>query len=237
MTTTRESGIARRENGLPPPDVPLTDIERGLRHVATGSAGQILRRAHPPRFRGGARTLGTDHVRPCPPGESASGGVQLGSGQYDIGGHRSGRGGVRRFDDRPGRPAPSAPAVYRQPGVHPEDGGADRRERPDQGAQAGRRFGGESPGRAGRLRRGRLRTASAADHLRHDGHPRRGRTQGVSLDDRASRCRRRGSGARPRRAHRGGAGTRRLRHGVGRGPSCAARRRPDDQPGAGRRRR
>ncbi len=29
MTTTRESGIARRENGLPPPDVPLADIDLG----------------------------------------------------------------------------------------------------------------------------------------------------------------------------------------------------------------
>ena len=85
---------------------------------------------------------------------------------------------VLRLDDQHGRAAPHQAAPARQPRLHAAHGGARSRRR-----CASRRASIVDDGRAEgrvRLRRRDRRGAAAADHLRHDGHPRRPTTGACS---------------------------------------------------------
>ena len=243
-------GIATRMNGTAPPDIALADIDLGawdfwaLDDDLRDGAFATLRREAPISFwpepvrglRQRRRALGADRTRRRVLRQPPSGDLQLQPQHHhqrpDAGSLR-----VLRLDDRARRPAAPAAAVDRQPGVHPESGGAHRDIGPRSGAPAGRRDDRQPPRRQRRGGHRAGRAAAAAGHLRHDGHPRGRPSEDLPLDQRHPRLRRSRSDDRFRRVRAGLDGHRRLRQRAGRGSSRQSPRRSDHQPGGGRGRR
>ena len=223
MTTTIGPGIDRRENGTPPPEVPLADIDLGSLEFWSrdddlrDGAFATLRREAPITFFEAPVLEGFEagpghwaltsfddvHFASRHPEIFSSVPTSVSLAQIDPAVAE-----FARLDDQPRRSAAPAAALDRQSGLHPEDGGPHRRQRPHPGAAVGRRHGVRPSRRAGRLRRVAVGSASAADHLRHDGHPRRGRARCLSLDDGVARRGRQRGRRRPRHHHQGGPGSR-----------------------------
>ena len=97
--TTIDSGITHRENGTPPPEVPLQRYRPGLTQfwswdddrrdgafvtLRREAPDNVLRGSPHTRIRIGPRALGTDVVRPCAPCEPTPGSVQFDPDQRDV---------------------------------------------------------------------------------------------------------------------------------------------------------
>ena len=179
-------GIATRVNGTAPPDVPLSDIDLGsvkfwsldddirdgafttLRHEAPVSFyRQIVQEGFPEGAGHWALTRYDDvfYASRHPEVFSSSQGITIGDQNPEL---AEFFGSMIAY----GRPTAFATTQYRAQRVYATGGGPHRglgsRARPS----AGFGDGGQPSGRRGRRRRRTGRSAAAADHLRHDGHPR-----------------------------------------------------------------
>ena len=195
-------------------------------HPAGRGAGPVLRGGRVPALRQGSGLLRPHPLRGRLDGQPQPAALLLGPGHgHPRHADRDRR--VLRLDDLDGRPPPLPPALDRGQGVHTQGRQPDRGVRPREGRRHRRHPAREVPGRRLRLRRRGGGPAAAPDHLRDDGHPRRGRAPGLRVDEHHPRRRRPRLRGRLRRPPRAEHGHERLRHRARHGPPGQPPRRPD----------